>query len=46
MTTIQTDNPLMQWWAWGLDITWKYWYIWLVILIVLMWLTARHFDKK
>ena len=46
MTTIETDNPLIKLWAWGWDITWQYWYIWLVVLIVSMWLIARHFDRK
>ena len=46
MTTIQTDNPLVQWWVWCLDITWQYWYIWLAVGIVAIWLIARYFAKR
>ena len=46
MTTIQTDNPLVQLLVWGLDITWQYWYIWLVVLILAIWLIARYFDRR
>ena len=46
MTTIETNNPLIKLWTLGWDITWEYWYIWLVVLILTMWFIARHFDKK
>ena len=46
MTQITTDNPLVQWWVWCLDITWQYWYIFLAVGIVAIWLIARHFAKR
>jgi hypothetical protein len=46
MTYIETDNPLLQFRIWCYDITWQYWYICLVVLVVAVWLTIRRFDKK
>ena len=46
MTEIVTDNPLVKLWVWGLDITWRYWYIWLVLLIVWMWLVVKRFKRQ
>jgi len=46
MTHIETDNPLLQWRIWCYDITWQYWYIWLVVLVIAVWLISRHFAKR
>ena len=46
MTEIVTDNPLVKLWVWGLDITWRYWYIWLVLLIVWIWLVVKRFKRQ
>ena len=46
MTHIETDNPLLQWRIWCYDITWQYWYIWLVVLVIAIWLINRHFAKR
>ena len=46
MTTIETDNPLVKLLVWGLDITWRYWYIWLVLLIVWMWFVVKRFKRQ
>lgn len=46
MTEIVTDNPLVKLWVWGLDIIWRYWYIWLVLLIIWMWLVVKRFKRE
>lgn len=46
MTHIETDNPLLQFRIWCYDITWQYWYIWLVVLVLAVWLISRHFAKR
>ena len=46
MTHIETDNPLLQWRIWCLDITWQYWYIWIAVAMIAVWLINRHFAKR
>lgn len=46
MTQIETDNPLLQWRIWCYDITWQYWYIWIVVAVIAVWLINRHFAKR
>lgn len=46
MTTISTDNPIIAWRIWMLDLMWQYWYVTLVLIIISVLIVARHFDKR
>ena len=46
MTEITTNNPLVKFEFWCKDISWQYWYIWLLLAILLMWYIDKRSKNK
>lgn len=46
MTTIETDNPIIEMWVKYYDILWHYWPVVLLALILGVWLMFRHFSRR
>lgn len=46
MTTIETDNPIIEMWVKYYDILWHYWPVVLLAFILGVWLMFRHFSRR
>ena len=46
MTTIETDNPIIEMWVKYYDILWQYWPVVLLAFILGVWLMFRHFSRR
>lgn len=41
-----TENPIIRFWLWYYDMLWQYWPVWLVLIVIAVYMTERHFCKK
>lgn len=46
MTTIETDNPIIQFRMLCYDLIWHYWPVVLLVFILAVWLMFRHFSRR
>ena len=45
MTTIETDNPLIQYWVAYYDFIWKYWPIFALLLVAYIIVSVRRIKR-
>lgn len=46
MTSIDTDNPIIQFRVWCYDLIWQYWPIWLAVSFLIILLMYQHFARR